>query len=113
MTRMFAAPSLHALPFYRKENHMTGIHARPGRFLLGALLLCTACSAAAARRDPAVPPSMTIERFLRAANEKDLDTMISLFGTRDGSVKSEWSKQEADARMFVLASVLAHSDYTI
>ena len=91
---------------------MTRALARPVAFMIGTLLLVSAC-AGATRRDPAVPPSLTIERFLRAANENDLDTMISLFGTRDGSVRGQWSKQEADQRMFLLANVLRHTDYTI
>lgn len=81
--------------------------------LLFGVLLVAACASAAVERDPAVPPTLTIERFLRAANENDLDTMISLFGTREGSVRGKWSKQEADGRMFLLASVLRHRDYTI
>ena len=91
---------------------MTSALARPASFVIGALLLVSACSTVT-QRDPAVPPTMTIERFLRAANENDLDTMISLFGTVDGSVQGKWSKQEADQRMFLLASVLRHTDYTI
>jgi hypothetical protein len=91
---------------------MTSAFARPVASLIGAVLLVSACGGTVAR-DPAVPPSLALERFLRAANENDLDTMISLFGTRDGSVRDDWSKQEADQRMFLLANVLRHTDYTI
>jgi hypothetical protein len=91
---------------------MTTTFTRPAALLIGTLLIVSACSSAV-RRDPAVPPSLTIERFLRAANENDLDTMISLFGTREGSVRGTWTKQEADQRMFLLANVLRHTDYTI
>jgi len=56
---------------------------------------------------------MTLERFLAAANQKDLDTMASLFGTRDGSVRSVWSREEVDRRMLLLANVLTHTDYAI
>ena len=80
--------------------------------LLAVLVLFSAC-AGAPPRDPRVPATLTIERFLTAANQNDLDTMITLFGTRNGSVRSTWSKQEADQRMFLLASVLRHSDYSI
>ncbi|HUF52100.1 MAG TPA: hypothetical protein VMN60_14845 [Longimicrobiales bacterium] len=85
--------------------------ARPTS-LLAVLVLFAACAGAPAR-DPRVPATLTIERFLTAANQNDLDTMISLFGTRDGSVQGKWSKQEADSRMFLLASVLRHTDYSI
>jgi hypothetical protein len=43
---------------------------------------------------PALAPAMTIERFLRAVNQNDLDTMASLFGTREGPVTRTWSRQE-------------------
>jgi len=62
----------------------------------------------------AVAPTMVIERFLRASNQNDLDTMASLFGTTDGPITKLWpSKQERDERMFVLASLLRHTDYSI
>ena len=92
---------------------MTSAFARPVALIVGSVLLVSACGGGAVRRDPAVPPSLTIERFLRAANENDLDTMISLFGTREGSVRGEWGKEEADRRMFLLANVLRHTDYTV
>lgn len=84
--------------------------------LLSALVLVQACGGSAPRAaltQNALPPGMTIEQFLRAANEKDLDTMASLFGTRDGPVTRTWSAQEVDDRMYLLAEVLRHSDYTI
>ena len=56
---------------------------------------------------------MVIERFLRAANTNDLDTMARLFGTVDGPIVNQHSKQHVDDRMFVIASVLRHSDYRI
>jgi hypothetical protein len=83
--------------------------------LLFGVALLTACGGSAPRAadQSAIAPTMTIERFLRAANQSDLDTMASLFGTRDGSIAATWPRQEIDARMFLLASVLRHSDYTI
>jgi hypothetical protein len=56
---------------------------------------------------------MTIERFLRATNQSDLDTMASLFGNREGSVNRVWSQKEIDERMLIFASVLRHTDYSI
>jgi hypothetical protein len=63
--------------------------------------------------DGGVGPAMVIERFLRAANSNDLDTMASLFGTVDGPIASQGSAQDVDDRMFVLASLLRHEDYRI
>jgi hypothetical protein len=86
------------------------------RSLLATLLLAAACGGTAPRaadQAAVLPPAMTVERFLRAANQNDLDTMSDLFGTRDGPVRQLWPRSEVDSRMFMLASVLRHSDYTI
>jgi hypothetical protein len=57
--------------------------------------------------------SMVVERFLRAANSKDLDTMAKLYGTKEGPFDRMGSRKEIDDRMFLMASVLKHSDYKI
>jgi hypothetical protein len=60
-----------------------------------------------------VAATMTIERFLKAVNQNDIDTMASLFGTRDGSVTQTWTKKEIDTHMFLMTSILRHSDFNI
>ncbi|MEX0907808.1 MAG: hypothetical protein WD054_05715 [Gemmatimonadota bacterium] len=90
--------------------------ALDARLLIASLALLSAC--ASPPRPPltqqaGVAPTMTIERFLRAVNENDLDTMSGLFGTRDGAIDQSWPREESDARMFLLASILRHSDYSI
>jgi hypothetical protein len=87
--------------------------ARSARFVLG-LVLMGACAGSAPRTgvDSSVGPAMTVERFLRATNQNDLDTMASLFGNRDGSVTKVWSQKEIDERMLIFASVLRHTDYS-
>lgn len=62
---------------------------------------------------PALATSLVIEQFLRAVNAKDLDTMARLFGTRDGSILSRDPKQQVEDRMFALASIMEHQDYSI
>ncbi|HSJ32783.1 MAG TPA: hypothetical protein VK933_15180 [Longimicrobiales bacterium] len=88
--------------------------ARSAGLMLG-LVLMSACGGSAPRAgvDSSVGPAMTIERFLRATNQNDLDTMAALFGNRDGSVTRVWSQKEIDDRMLIFASVLRHTDYTI
>jgi hypothetical protein len=87
---------------------------RSAGLLFGVLLVASACARQAVPSpEPAFAAAMTVERFLRAANQNDLDTMASLFGTRDGSVTRTWSRREVDDRMFLLASLLRHSDYSI
>jgi hypothetical protein len=85
---------------------------RSAGLLLGVLFVASAC-VRTVTPEPAFAATMTLERFLRAANQNDLDTMAALFGTTDGSVTRTWSKREVDDRMFLLASLLRHSDYSI
>jgi hypothetical protein len=88
--------------------------ARFTGLLLGVVVLLPACAGAAPRApEHALAPTMIIERFLRAANQNDLDAMGALFGTRDGSITRSWSRKEVDERMFLIASLLRHTDYTI
>lgn len=85
--------------------------------MIGAMVLLSACAGAPPQQQggavAGLAPTMTIERFLRAANQNDLDTMASLFGTRDGPITRTWSRREVDDRMFLFASLLRHTDYTI
>jgi hypothetical protein len=62
---------------------------------------------------PALATSLTIEQFLRAVNGKDLDTMARLFGTRDGSIALRDPRQQVEDRMFALAAIMQHQDYSI
>jgi len=98
-----------------KEDKMRFSAARSAALLLGVLVLASACARPPVQQgpEPAFAAAMTVERFLRAANQNDLDTMAQLFGTRDGPVTRNWSKREQDERMFLLASLLRHSDYSI
>lgn len=81
----------------------------------GIALMLAGCAsrtiAPVATADGAIGPAMVIERFLQAANSNDLDTMASLFGTRDGPISG--TPKQVDDRMFVLASILRHTDYRI
>jgi hypothetical protein len=81
--------------------------------LAAAMLASCTTSTTVQPADSALAPAMVIERFLRAANSNDLDTMGRLFGTRDGPWAPTVSKKEADDRLFVIASVLRHTDYQV
>jgi hypothetical protein len=85
--------------------------------LLGALLAGAAACTTTTRTvvpGPAanVAPTLVIEQFLRAVNANDLDTMGRLFGTREGPIDERDTRQQVDDRMFALASVLRHRDYS-
>ena len=106
------------------------------RFALFALLVAapTACST---RTVETPPPSMgaqlSVERFLQAANQRDVIAMGHLFGTSDGAVMDTGStfgcafkkigswfggsacenRQNVEIRMDAIASILEHQDYRI
>lgn len=61
----------------------------------------------------AVAPALLVERFLQAANANDIETMGQLFGTREGSLLERDPRENVEQRMFTLASLLRHDDYSI
>ncbi len=65
------------------------------------------------RSQPQVAPALTVERFLQAANIRDLQTMSRLFGTDDGPIGDTGSRQEVELRMDLIAEILQHADYEI
>lgn len=81
-----------------------------------ALLLWTgACTSqtVADRSLMPVAPTLTVERFLQAANIRDLDTMSRLFGTDDGPILETANREEVELRMDLIAEILQHDDYEI
>ncbi|MGH7506906.1 MAG: hypothetical protein ACRELX_14710, partial [Longimicrobiales bacterium] len=86
-----------------------------------AVASATACATATetgrpSPGDPAasgVATSLVIQQFLRAVNANDLDTMARLFGTRDGPIVELYDRKQVDDRMFAIASILKHQDYSI
>ena len=82
----------------------------------------------------AVAPMLSVERFLKASNERDLHSMASLFGSSGGPIIEtggafgcafkkigSWiglgdrcnTLQDIELRMDVIADILQHDDYTI
>lgn len=82
----------------------------------------------------AVAPMLSVERFLQAANTRDLDAMARIFGTADGPVADTGSTlgcafkkmgswiglsdacttaEEVELRMDAIAQILEHDDYRI
>ncbi len=81
----------------------------------------------------AVGAQLSVERFLQAANQRDVEAMGRLFGTEGGSAMETGStfgcmfkkigswfggspcvkRQEVEIRMDAIASVLQHRDYRI
>lgn len=77
--------------------------------------------------------NLTVERFLQAANERDVEAMGRMFGTQNGSVSETGStfacafkkigswfggssctkKTDVEIRMDAIAAILEHADYQI
>ncbi len=75
--------------------------------------------AACARKVPGQPaaeapgPGLVVERFLQAANVNDLKTMAELFGTPQKNIIQLDGREQAERRMYLLASLLRHDDFSI
>jgi hypothetical protein len=54
-----------------------------------------------------------VERFLRAASQKQYGQMAELFGTTQGSVLQRDARPEAERRMYAIASVLQNDRFTL
>ena len=94
----------------------------------GLLLFVTAC-AARSSSPSGFGPSLVIERFLQAASAvtqlssaqgqgaaemaDEIETMARLFGTSDGSILERDPRDEVERRMFLIAQILEHTDYTL
>lgn len=78
---------------------------------LFVLLACSSHDIIPAMESPG--PALVVERFLQAANVNDLYTMTQLFGTERRTIDQIESRERAERRMQVLASLLRHQDYTI
>lgn len=57
--------------------------------------------------------ALVVERFLRAANANDLETMTQLFGSSTQNIVQLDGQSKAERRMYALASLLRHDDFRI
>lgn len=102
--------------------------------LFSLALVASACTTTVLERPGGVVGAqLSVERFLQAANQRDVEAMGRLFGTEDGAAIETGStfgcafkkigswfggescvkKQEVEIRMDAIASVLEHRDYRI
>ena len=112
---------------------MTGL--RSLGLLTLATVVPTACTTTVVRPNSAAPVAaqLSVERFLQAANQRDVIAMGNLFGTGSGPMMDtggafgcafkrigSWfggtrcrTRQEVEIQMDAIASILAHEDYRI
>lgn len=107
-----------------------------GILVLLVLVLTAGCATRSVgdREMAAVAPMLSVERFLQAANSRDLEAMARLFGTADGPVTETGSTlgcafrkmgswiglgdacataQDVELRMDAIAQIMEHDDYRI
>ena len=119
-----------------------GTEPQPGepmkRLLLLALLFvlggCTTTQYVTSGEMAGIAPALSVERFLRASNARDLHGMARIFGTEKGPIietggavgcafkkMGSWlgmgrrctTLQEVELRMDAIAEVLRHDDYNL
>lgn len=129
---------------HRRPPRVRGVHTPlptrsvPGRAVFGVVLgamLVAGCSTTVVRPGgaAAVAPQLTVERFLQAANDRDLAAMARIFGTEQGPIGDTgstfvcfWKKigswfggedcvdrAEVEIRLDAIARVLQHQDYVL
>ena len=102
--------------------------------LLVTVSVVSACGSQAGPNEAApVAAQLSVERFLQAANQRDVEAMGRLFGTASGPVGdtggtfgcffkkiSSWfggsscaRRVEVEVRMDAIANIVRHEDYTI
>jgi len=109
------------------------VHRKLGLIALTATLTAACTTVVMETPGAALGPQLSVERFLQAANQRDVNAMGNLFGTADGPAMDtgstfgcafkkigSWfggtactSKQDVEIRMDAIASILAHDDYRI
>ncbi len=60
-----------------------------------------------------VAPALSVERFLQAANARDLPGMSRLFGNEDGLFADRRSRTDVELQMDLLSEILRHDGYEI
>jgi len=108
--------------------------ARSRLLLVVALMASAACSSQSGPSTVApVAAQLSVERFLQAANERDVEAMGRLFGTESGPAMEtggtfgcffkkigSWfggtscqSRTDVELRMDAIASIVSHDDYRV
>ncbi len=103
--------------------------------VVAVLLVVTGCTTQVVRPGAAaaVAPQLSVERFLQAANDRDLESMGRIFGTADGPMMDTGStfgcmfrkigswfggdacvqRRDVELRLDAIANVLTHEDYRV
>jgi hypothetical protein len=83
--------------------------------LVPMLLLLAACGAHPkySAAPGGMAPGEVVERFLKAASDKQYGTMAELFGTTGGSILARDARPDAERRMYAIATVLEHERFAL
>jgi hypothetical protein len=98
------------------------MRVRPGSWVAGVILLgTTACASSGGGASGttidsaygALTAESAVGQFLDAAKRSDYQVMSRLFGTREGPANERNGRIETEQRMYILASLLRHSSYSL
>jgi hypothetical protein len=117
-----------------QSKHVLGLGPRWGLAVL-IVIVSAACTQQVVQAGSVadVAPQLSVERFLQAANARDLHGMGRIFGTADGAMMDtgstvgcmfkkigSWfggascrSREDVEIQMDAIASILKHEDYRI
>ena len=56
----------------------------------------------------AAAPQLAVDMFLKAANEKDIQAMGTVFGTKDGPARQTMDRTELEKRLIILSCYFTH-----
>jgi hypothetical protein len=84
-----------------------------GLLLLAACSTGTQTAANSGQLTGAAAPRLAVEQFLKAVNEKDLQAMSLVFGTKNGPARETMDRTELEKREVILACYFAHDSARI
>ena len=84
-----------------------------GVFLLAACSSATRTASNSGQLTGASAPQVAVDQFLKAVNEKDLQAMSTVFGTKNGPARETMDHTELEKREVILACYFAHDSARI
>ncbi len=84
-----------------------------GLFLLAACSSATRNAANSGQLAGAAASQLAVEQFLKAVNDRDLQAMSIVFGTKDGPARETMDRTELEKREVILACYFNHDSARI
>jgi hypothetical protein len=95
------------------ENSIVSFRKIAGLFLLAACSSATRNAGNSGQLTGASASQLAVEQFLKAVNDKDLQAMSIVFGTKDGPARETMDRTELEKREVILACYFNHDSARI